>query len=105
MDIRRKIALGAAAVAIPALLTAGGPAQASTRVNWDARALSALTAFERHPGSGRLDQLVVDGFHLPAKPDQADLDQLAADYYGGYRQDLGLDEQYAYEDLTGGSGS
>ena len=83
------------------------PAQASTTHATPAqKAYTAFVTWEHHPTRGNLDKLVVAGFTLPARYDQADIDQLAADVSGeGIRgRDVSDDEQYVFWDLTNGSG-
>ena len=79
---------------------------AAPSVNWTDTTLHALVSFEAHPTPFRLDRLVADGFHLAAKPDQADIGQLYADFNGegSHSKYLSDDEQYVYEDLTNCSG-
>ncbi len=81
------------------------PAQASVlnphAVSWQAEAHSALLRFEHGGGTVALDRLVTDGFHLPARYGQADIDQLAADVLGGAKAKyITEDEACVDQDLT-----
>ncbi len=102
MLTRGLLVLACGTTAFTAGTVMNGTAQASTAHATPAqKAYAAFVTWEHHPARGNLDGLVVASFALPAKYDQADIDQLAADVNGGAKTaGIARDKAYVDQDLT-----
>ncbi len=99
----KRITAGIAAAGI-AVTVFALPASASARPapSWTARTCSAFTAWERHPGTARLDTLASDSFHVPWRYLGVDVWGLYSDVRSGSVKYVHSDVRYVAEDCSNG---